>query len=80
MSRVCNRFIREVALLFFQKAGSALAPACDAFDFAAHQPFNEAWKIIVQPSLQHRPQHLANEIFQGARVLHQNRLRQRIER
>jgi hypothetical protein len=54
--------------------------ACNALDFCAQQAFNERWEIIVEPSLQHRPHQLANQIFERARIVHQNNLRQRIER
>ncbi len=39
-----------------------------------------ARQIVVEPGLEQRPQHLAHQIFKGASILHQHRLRKRIER
>ena len=55
------------------------ASARDALDLGAHQPLDQARQIVVEPGLEHRPQHLAHQIFERAGVLHQHRLRQRVE-
>ena len=55
------------------------AAARDPLDLGAHQAFDHAGQIVVEPGLEHRPQHLAHQILERARVLHQHRLRQRIE-
>ena len=58
---------------------SRLPPACDALDFGAHQALNHAWKVFVEPSLEHRAQHFADQILQRASILHQYGLSQRVE-
>ena len=60
-------------------AESARAPARDALDLGAHQALDHAGQIVVEPGLQHRPQHFAHQILERAGVLHQHGLRQRIE-
>ena len=49
-----------------------MASARNPIDFLAHEPLHENRQIVVEPFLQHRPQHLAHEILEGARVLVQH--------
>ena len=58
---------------------AASAPARDALDLGPHQAFDHAGQIVVEPSLQHGPQHLAHQVLERARVLHQHGVRQRVE-
>ena len=51
----------------------------DPLDLSPHQPLDHARQVVVEPGLEHRPQHFAHEVLEGAAVLHQHRLRQRVE-
>ncbi len=57
----------------------ARSSARDPFDFGAHQTLDHAGQVIVKPGFEHRPQHVPDQILERARILHQHRLRQRLE-
>jgi hypothetical protein len=59
--------------------GSSRAPVRNAFDLGADQPFDHARQIVIEPSFQHRPQHLADQVLECPGILHQEGLRQRVE-
>ena len=51
--------------------------ARNALDLGADNLFDQAREIVIEPALQHRPQHFLDEIFQRAGVVRQHGLRQR---
>ena len=57
----------------------ARAPARNALDLGSDQPLHHAGQIIVEPGLEHRPQHFAHQILKRPRILHQHSVRQRVE-
>ena len=60
---------------------SGLRPAArDALDLGAHDALDQARQVVVEPGLEHRPQHLLHQILERARVLADHGLRQRVER
>ena len=59
--------------------GGLPAAARDALDLGFDDALDHARQIVVEPVLQHRPQHLAHQVFEGAGVVHQHGLSQRIE-
>jgi hypothetical protein len=56
---------------------SLRAPARDALDLGADQALGQ---VVVEPRLEHRLEHFAHQVFQGAGVLHQQGGGQGIER
>ena len=56
------------------------AAARDALDLSLDNTLDHARQVVVEPGLQHRPQHLLHEVFQRAGIVAQNRIGERIER
>ena len=63
----------------FPTCSSYPLAARDALDLGPHQALDHARQIVVEPGLEHRPQHFAHQILERAAVLHQHRLRERVE-
>src|ERR1700732_4403316 len=62
----------------YSPASPALA-ARHPLDFGANEALDHDRKIVVEPCLEHGPEHFLDQIFERARVLRQHRMSQRAE-
>ncbi len=63
----------------FRAGNGQSAAARDTLDLGPDNPLHHVWQIVVEPGLQHRPQHFLDQVFQRAGVVAEYGVCQRIE-